>query len=211
MSYQLHSLSKVKIFQWTKVATQTNPILPQNDALVMPTGRTRYFSPQECAQIRGLATQYPATKAITSDGASAISYENRNTTVSTLYPESDTNWIFDKLEAAVANLMQHFRFEVVGFYEGAQLYRYPTGGFLNPHMDIGKGYMSTRKLGITVQLSEADSYDGGELEFIDSTETAPREVGTIVVFPTYMSHRVRPVTRGERFSLVSWVHGPPFR
>ncbi len=131
--------------------------------------------------------------------------------VRTLYPDPETIWIFDKLETAVENVMDHFRFDVVGFYEGAQLYRYPTSGFLNAHMDIGKGHMSARKLGITVQLSEADSYEGGELEFIDSAETAPRELGTIVIFPTYMMHRVRPVTRGERFSLVSWVHGPAFR
>jgi PKHD-type hydroxylase len=99
---------------------------------------------------------------------------------------------------------------VAGFFEGAQVYYYPTGGFLDWHMDIGKGFMSTRKLGITLQLSEESEYDGGDLEFMTS-EKAPRARGAVVIFPTYMMHRVSKVTRGERYSLVSWAHGPPYR
>lgn len=201
-----------KIFRWVRLpAHATAPVLPRNDGLVLPTGQTRYFTAHECQKILALANKYPATVASTGDGGNKVSYSSRNTMVSTLFPDPETIWIFDKLEAAVEKLMDHFRFDVVGFYEGAQLYRYPTNGYFRAHMDIGKGHTSTRKLGITVQLSEADTYEGGDLEFIDSAETAPRELGTIVIFPTYMMHCVRPVIRGERLSLVSWVHGPAFR
>jgi PKHD-type hydroxylase len=64
-----------------------------------------------------------------------------------------------------------------------------------------------------VQLSDPADYDGGELEFMmhRSVVQAERAQGTVVLFPSFLQHRVRPVTRGVRRSLVFWVHGPPFR
>lgn len=214
MSFQAERQEQkgVRLLRWVTPPQGTvNPILPQHDGLVLPAGRIGYFSEKECDEIIRLREDYTSKTAITGDGTNSISYNNRNTLVSTFYSNNHTAWIFEKLEAAISELMIHFRFDLAGFFEGAQIYVYPTGGFLNAHMDIGKGHMSTRKLGITVQLSDPKDYDGGELEFIDSVQTVPRERGTLAVFPTYMLHQVRTITRGERFSLVSWVHGPPFR
>lgn len=214
MSFQVQEQvpNKIRLLRWvTPPPGLADLSLPQNDGLVLPAGRIQYFSESECDEIIRLGQRHKAKVAITGDGGQKVSQQYRNTRVSTLYSDEDTAWIFERLEAAIAELMGHFRFELAGFFEGAQFYVYPTGGFLNAHMDIGKGRMSTRKLGITVQLSDPGSYDGGELEFVDSTQTVPRERGTLAVFPTYMLHRVRPVTRGQRLSLVSWVHGPPFR
>lgn len=212
MSHQMQVSRKARLLRWvTPPAPIEYPVLQQNDGLVLPAGQVRYFSESECEEIIRIGDNYRMNTATTGDGSDRITYTNRNTMVCTMYPDVVTSWIYDKLEVLVGRYLSHFRFDVVGFYEGIQLYRYPTGGFLNPHMDIGKGYMSTRKLGITVQLSAAGSYEGGDLEFISSENLAPRELGTVVIFPTFMLHRVRPVTRGERISLVSWVHGHPFR
>lgn len=214
MSFQVQGQesNRIRLLRWvTSPAGMVNPTLPHNDGLVLPAGRIRYFSESECNEIVRLREHYSSKAAITGDGGQNVSYRNRNTVVATFYSDERTSWIFERLESAIGDLMNHFRFELAGFFEGAQLYVYPTGGFLNAHMDIGKGCLSTRKLGITVQLSDPASYDGGELEFIDSTQTVPRERGTLVIFPTYMLHQVRPVTRGQRLSLVSWIHGPPFR
>lgn len=212
MSYKVQPSCTTRWLRWSAPKEdQTGFTLPQNDGLVLPTGKLRFFSEIECQAIISIGNNYQTDIAVTGDGGNKVSYSNRNTIVCTLFPDNTTSWIFDKLEFAVEKMIGHFGFDVAGFFEGAQLYRYPTGGFLNPHMDIGKGHMSTRKLGITVQLSAENAYDGGDLEFVDSEQTAPRDLGTIVVFPTYMLHRVSPVTRGERISLVSWVHGPPFR
>ena len=64
-----------------------------------------------------------------------------------------------------------------------------------------------------MQLSDADSYEGGDLQFMinNKTVTAPREKGTIIIFPSFVMHRVTPVIKGTRESIVGWVSGPPYR
>jgi len=66
-----------------------------------------------------------------------------------------------------------------------------------------------RKLSITVQLSNASDYEGGDFEF-DEVETPDnsKEKGTVLIFPSYLSHRVLPITSGVRRSLVAWFEGP---
>ena len=69
-----------------------------------------------------------------------------------------------------------------------------------------------RKLSITVQLSDSSEYRGGEFEFDEcQTPTDARAKGTVLVFPSYLRHRVSPVTSGTRKSLVAWFHGPRWR
>ncbi len=93
----------------------------------------------------------------------------------------------------------------------------PVSGEVNKHK-IGK----IRKLSVTVSLSDPKDYKGGELEFDFRnmnpdkehnrkicTEILPR--GSIVVFPSHVWHRVRPVTKGVRYSLVIWNLGYPFK
>jgi PKHD-type hydroxylase len=65
---------------------------------------------------------------------------------------------------------------------------------------------------MSIQLTDGSKYEGGDLRFQTATdEPAPRGVGSLVVFPSYLVHRVDPVTKGARLSLVSWIAGPPFR
>jgi PKHD-type hydroxylase len=64
---------------------------------------------------------------------------------------------------------------------------------------------------MSVQLSEPDEYEGGELEFLNFEQPIPKDIGSLIVFPSYLVHRVNPVTRGLRRSMVSWISGPPFR
>ena len=67
-----------------------------------------------------------------------------------------------------------------------------------------------RKLSIVVQLSDADCYEGGEFEFqeVQSPEASFKSKGSVLVFPSYLTHRVNPVTFGRRLSLVAWFYGP---
>jgi hypothetical protein len=79
---------------------------------------------------------------------------------------------------------------------------------------INKNCELTRKLSFSLQLSDEDSYEGGQLQFIDENKRtffAPKKKGTMCVFDSRMMHRVRPVTSGVRKSLVGWVSGPRWR
>ena len=66
---------------------------------------------------------------------------------------------------------------------------------------------------MVVQLTDPEEYEGGELELCLGGEpfVVPKEQGTLITFPSYNLHRVRPTIEGTRHSLVGWVTGRPFR
>ena len=66
---------------------------------------------------------------------------------------------------------------------------------------------------MSIQLSDSDDYEGGDLELMFREEPVKldRTRGTLVAFPSFMLHRVTPVTRGTRWSLVAWITGPRWR
>jgi len=83
----------------------------------------------------------------------------------------------------------------------------PDNEFMHGHV---------RKLSMTVLLNS--NYEGGEFQFatIENEEckiSTPEfnKIGMIIVFPSDMEHRVAPVTKGIRYSLVVWFLGPPFK
>lgn len=73
-------------------------------------------------------------------------------------------------------------------------------------------YLFDRKLSFVLQLSDPDDYEGGQ--FVAEYFTVPKEFqkrGSIIVFPSMLKHQVTPVTKGTRYSLVSWIEGPRWR
>jgi len=97
--------------------------------------------------------------------------------------------------------------------EKIQIGRYGVGGHYDWHMDTSPPTDGLqRKLSLSLQLSDSDAYEGGDL-LIGAThpETTPRKQGSVIVFPSCMFHKVTPVTKGERFSVVAWMRGPQFR
>lgn len=72
-----------------------------------------------------------------------------------------------------------------------------------------------RKLSIVVQLSDPSEYEGGNFEFDAQYENpnpvALKKKGSVIVFPSFLMHRVTPVTSGIRRSLVAWAEGPKFK
>ena len=66
-----------------------------------------------------------------------------------------------------------------------------------------------RKLSVTVQLSDANEYNGGDFEFDELKTNADfRSQGTVLVFPSYLRHRIHPITSGTRRALVAWFFEP---
>jgi PKHD-type hydroxylase len=72
--------------------------------------------------------------------------------------------------------------------------------------------MPPRKLSLVLLLTETSQFEGGDLQLFTNEIQTPEQLrGRVIGFPSYMSHRVTPVTKGQRKSLVCWVGGPHFR
>ena len=96
-------------------------------------------------------------------------------------------------------------------------YRAEEGGKYDWHHDTfwGNPTMYDRKLSVVVQLTDPSEYEGGEFE-LDAQYNQPnptdlKKKGTIIVFPSFINHRVTQVTSGVRKSLVTWIEGPKFK
>ena len=106
----------------------------------------------------------------------------------------------------------HYGFLLDGMTEFYQLTKYEgDGGHFGWHTDIGTLHSRGRKLTFSIQLSDPDTYEGGDLEVMFTNEMMTREQGHITVFPSFSPHRVHPVTSGTRFALVGWLSGPDWR
>ena len=132
-------------------------------------------------------------------------------------PDPDLTAAVDRRMAEVTALLNRtrFGFALDGFDEAFQIARYDAeiaGGYIR-HVDRGEGPRARRrKLGISIQLSAPETYDGGDLILEPQAVpiTGPRRRGTAIAFPSYVVHEVTPVPRGCRYSFVAWVHGPGF-
>ena len=101
-----------------------------------------------------------------------------------------------------------YRFAIKGL-DPLQVIRYETGAFFQEHTDIGVAGAAHRKVSLILQLSDPKNYDGGDL-VLNNRQVVPREQGSGCIFPSWVPHEVRPVTRGLRYSLVTWALGDYF-
>lgn len=127
------------------------------------------------------------------------------------------SWVMDRMIGLVAQgNREAFGFDLTDFGESPQVARYGAEreGHFGWHSDIGAGnWAAKRKLTVVVQLSDPAGYEGGALELWPDSNvaTTPRQRGLATVFPSFVLHRVTPVTSGTRWSLTLWAHGPAFR
>lgn len=151
-----------------------------------------------------------------SDGPIHLDASFRGARVSWIHPGRDTDDLLARFGTWIEEANEKgFGFDLLGFAEPIQFTEYeaPSAGY-DWHVDLTPGPAQLqRKLSLTVQLSGPDEYEGGDLEFSEGTAilSAPKERGLAVAFPSFQPHRVTPVTRGLRRSLVIWIGGPSFR
>lgn len=124
-------------------------------------------------------------------------------------------WLYERVWAAAQECNRRFFCVDVGGVESElQLARYDASdqGFYGWHTDFA-GNRPLRKLSISIQLSNGEDYDGGDLELLYEKQphALDRSRGAFLVFPSFMLHRVTPVTRGTRWSLVAWIGGRRWR
>jgi len=152
---------------------------------------------------------------------------NRKSTVAWGNPNEENQWIFDRLLWVIDRLNdQFYGFDLNGF----EAFQYTTydgdeedPGKYDYHMDTIMGLdkpinmLETRKLSLSLILSDPEEYEGGEF-FIqmgspekDKLLKMEQKKGRVLAFPSFMIHGVEPVTKGTRKSIVVWVEGPKFK
>jgi len=108
----------------------------------------------------------------------------------------------------------HFGFDGMTITEQAQYTEYPEGGFYDWHVDNDinmEHEPPVRKISMTCLLSPQDEFEGGDLELVKENNSVKLKQGQAIFFASFIRHRVAPVTRGNRKSLVMWFGGTPFK
>lgn len=177
------------------------------------------LTPAECNRVIKYAQRnydlQPAT--VGHGGSSRIDPKLRTSQIRWLdRADVELYWLFARVErmALQANA-NAFGFDLSGFceiqfteYHGANADHYDW------HQDnnwrIQKPF--DRKLSMVMNLSDPNGYDGGMLELRgDPIHENFRNQGSAIFFPSFLWHKANPVTRGTRYSLVTWIQGPHFR
>jgi PKHD-type hydroxylase len=178
---------------------------------------TSALSQTECDNLIAMAGTYPVTVA-------TVGFEESNR-VDQKLRESSVRWIPPSKEPALIQRIMafvrssnrtNFGFDLTEIFD-VQFTEYHSSkkGKYDWHHDsrLSGNMAFDRKLSVVIQLSDRASYEGGEFEF--STVAHPGAVfeprGSILLFPSFLQHRVLPVTKGLRHSLVTWVEGPRWR
>jgi len=168
------------------------------------------FSKEECQTIINIAKDKGLIQG-TTRGQSDV----RDSKISWLYSVDNIEWAFRRVTDITLNLNERFfKFDLFGLNEGFQFTNYeaPSSKY-GKHVDRAIN-SPVRKLSISIQLTNPEEYEGGELKLYDGDEEGTvmdKAQGTLIIFPSYVLHEVMPVTKGTRNSLVTWVTGKQFK
>lgn len=132
--------------------------------------------------------------------------------------KSDIRWMEDNFIVyallGFANQANHSSWGLnINAISPIQFTEYTKEQYYGWHMDTAELSPEMRKISIIVQLTDPDSYEGGDFQFRHyggRVEDVPilRQRGTVLVFPSWIEHQVTPVTKGKRQTLVAWMSGP---
>ena len=172
------------------------------------------FTPKLCKEIINLSTTLEKENGKTFDKTeNKLNLKIRKSTIS---------WIpFNKMELVyndINNLVQkinrnNFGFDGIQLTEEAQVTEYSKGQFYEWHTDTRiemETEPAVRKLSMTVLLNDPSEFEGGNLEIANLTMN-PMQQGHAAIFASFLQHRVTPITKGVRRSLVMWFGGEPFK
>ena len=192
----------------------------------------KYFTDEKIEAIHEMVRRggYKFEKGGTgSDGVPKDQYYSNNRDIAYVPGDPNSWWLYNELEKCVIEANTRlFQFDIHHVTDPLHYVIYPTpnqpdktgqtrpeGGYLDWHMDIGKGEVNRRKLATTVQLSDPNDYEGGDFQVwyggSENFITLPREKGDVLIMPTFYLHNITPITKGERRALVYWTGGEPFR
>ncbi|NDB80815.1 2OG-Fe(II) oxygenase [archaeon] len=164
--------------------------------------------------IKKLGESFPKVLAETGGGEDSQVSDYRISEISWIEQQPRSNWLYDKIaDYAIEANKEMWKFDIWGYHDSLQYTNYyGNGGHYDWHADLGPG-ISNRKLSVVLQLSNPEDYVGGDLQMNIGSQilTVPREYGLLCFFPSFVLHRVTPLTSGHRISLVTWLCGANLR
>jgi PKHD-type hydroxylase len=175
------------------------------------------FTPEQCQLIINAGRAEPQQKAEVGAG------QNGAGVIDTKTRTSHISWIpFNKMPEMYEIINQlmlqtnanHFGFDNMQITEPAQYTEYPEGGFYDWHIDsdvIMAHEPPVRKISMTLLLSPESEFEGGGLELMDENKVARPKQGQAIFFASFIRHRVVPIKRGVRKSLIMWFGGTPLK
>jgi len=168
------------------------------------------FTDDEIDKIHNFASKYEFRKG--GIGKEGTINKIRNSKIKWLPSKSESEWLYEKIfdytkkaNDAVYKFRLHYSEDSFQY----SLYEGNVNGKYDWHLDIGMGSLALRKLSGVLLLSDPSEFEGGELQIFKGSNpvTVPLKKGSLVFFPSFMLHRVTPVTSGERRTLVFWIGG----
>ena len=175
------------------------------------------FSPEQCQDIINMGHQQKAEEAKVGNKEGRqgkYDTKKRITTISWI-PFKALPDMYKIIERSMKQVNgNHFGYEGMQLTEPAQFTEYPKGGFYDWHMDAEVNCQfepPVRKISMTLLLSHENQFEGGDLELMAKGKRAPLKQGHAIIFASFLNHRVAPITRGVRQSLVMWFGGTPFK
>ena len=177
---------------------------------------TPLFTPKQCQMIIDAGRRQPPQQAKVGMGRpeGGLDTKKRTTTISWI-PFKELEPMYVRVNEFIQRSnLNHFGFDDVRITEQAQFTEYPEGGFYDWHMDSDVVMLHeppVRKISMTLLLSPEDQFEGGDLELMTPGKKAKLKQGHAICFASFLNHRVAPVTRGVRQSLVMWFGGTPFK
>lgn len=172
------------------------------------------FNADELAKIELMTESLPYQDGGVGElDSSRVQSDYRKSKIKWCPQDAEWEWVYSKLAGLLveANKIM-WKFDLSHIREPIQYTEYYPGGQYDWHMDCGIGIQNQRKVSVTVQLSDPNDYEGGDLQFnLGPILPSPRLKGSAVIFPSFFLHRVTPITKGVRKSFVLWVGGEPYR
>jgi len=169
------------------------------------------FNAEELEWINNLQALYPFQEATVMGDNNNI----RKSDIKWMHPDDKSFWVYERIsELAKQANDKLWKFNIHSVIDAIQYtVYYEGGGHYDWHIDIGPGSINHRKISCTIQLSDPDEYEGGNFEIWAGGDfiTAERKQGCAILFPSFLMHRITPITKGTRRSLVLWMGGDSYK
>jgi PKHD-type hydroxylase len=176
------------------------------------------FTPEQCQMIINAGRSEPKNNAEVGSSkgikGGVIDTKTRTSHISWI-PFKKMIEMYKQLELVMKQTNgNHFGFDGMCINEQAQYTEYPEGGFYDWHVDNDVNMQNeppVRKISMTCLLSPPNEFEGGDLELTKEGQSVKLQQGQAIFFASFIRHRVAPVIRGNRKSLVMWFGGTPFK